>query len=77
MKNCVCLEWYLANSLAAALSEPAVYRLLTFHVLNIISLFLLRDASSRNTPLRRSEWGSILPPDCFVSRGSISPMSNS
>src|SRR5215469_6936277 len=23
-------------------------------------------------PPRRSEWGSILPPDCFVSRGSIS-----
>ena len=25
-------------------------------------------------PPGRSEWGSILPPDCFVSRGSISPM---
>ena len=25
-------------------------------------------------PPRRSEWGSILPPYCFVSRGSISPM---
>src|SRR5215469_3681349 len=36
-----------------------------------MSLFLLRDTSSRNTPPRRSEWGSILPPDCFVSRGSI------
>jgi hypothetical protein len=23
-------------------------------------------------PLRRSEWGSSLPPDCYVSRGSIS-----
>jgi len=33
---------------------------------------LLRDASSRNIPPRRSEWGSNLPPDCFVSRGSIS-----
>jgi len=33
---------------------------------------LLRDASSRNTPPpRRSEWGSNLPPDCFVSRGSM------
>ena len=43
---------YLANSLAAALSEPALYRLLTFHAPNIISLFffLLRDASARNTP---------------------------
>jgi len=25
------------------------------------------------TPPQRSEWGSSLPPDCFVSRGSISP----
>jgi hypothetical protein len=24
------------------------------------------------TPPRRSEWGSSLPPDCFVSRGNIS-----
>jgi hypothetical protein len=39
---------------------------------------LVRDASSRNTPPpRRSQWGSILPPDCFVSRGGISPVSNS
>jgi hypothetical protein len=40
-----------------------------------MSLFLLRlrDTSSRNTPTpRRSEWGSSLSPDCFVSRGSIS-----
>ena len=34
---------------------------------------LLRGTSSRNTPPRRSVWGSSLPPDCFVSRGSISP----
>ena len=64
---------YLANSLAAAVSEPALYRLLTFHVPNKMSLFLLRDTSFRNTPPRRSEWGSSLPQDCFVSRGSISP----
>ena len=39
-----------------------------------MSLFrcLLRDTSSRNTPPRRSEWGNSLPPDRFVSRGSIS-----
>ena len=30
---------YLANSLAAAVSEPALYRLLTFHVPNLASLF--------------------------------------
>ena len=41
---------YLANSLAAAVSEPALYRLLTFHVPNKMSLFLLLDTSSRNTP---------------------------
>jgi hypothetical protein len=36
---------------------------------------LLRDTPPRNTPpphQRRSEWWSSLPPDCFVSRGSIS-----
>ena len=38
-------------------------------------VYLTCDAASRNTPPRRSEWGSILPPDCFVPRGSISPMS--
>ena len=63
---------YLANSLTAAVSEPVIYRLLTFHVPNKMSLFLLRD-TSRNTPSRSSEWGSSLPPDCFASRGSISP----
>jgi hypothetical protein len=30
---------YLANSLAAAVSEPALHRLLTFHVPNRMSLF--------------------------------------
>ena len=34
---------YLANSLATAVSEPALYRLLTFHVPKTMSLFLLRD----------------------------------
>jgi hypothetical protein len=65
---------YLANSLSAALSEPALYRLLTFHVPNKMSLylFLLHDASPRNTPHRRTEWGSSLPPDSFASRGFIS-----
>ena len=53
--------------------EPTLYRLLTFRVPKKMSLFLLRDTFPRNTPPRRSEWGSSLPPDCFVSRGSISP----
>ena len=30
---------YLANSLAAAVSEPALYRLLTFHVANLMYIF--------------------------------------
>jgi hypothetical protein len=30
----------LANSLAAAVSEPALYRLLTFHVTNIVPVFV-------------------------------------
>ena len=41
-----------------------------FHVRNKMSLFLLSDTSP---PPGRSEWESNLPPDCFVSRGSISP----
>jgi hypothetical protein len=44
---------YLANSLAAAVSEPALYRFLTFHVPTRMSLFHfleLRDTSSGNTP---------------------------
>jgi len=61
---------YLANSLAAAVSVPALYRLLTFHVPNKMSLFLLR---YKHSPSWRSEWGSSLPPDCFISRGTISP----
>jgi hypothetical protein len=38
------------------------------------SYLRLRDTSSRNTPPRRSEWGSSLPPEYFVSRGSISTL---
>ena len=42
---------YLANSLVTAVSEPALYMLLTFHVPKTMSLFrcLLRGASPRNT----------------------------
>ena len=32
-------DFYLANSLAAAESEPALFRLLTFHIPNLMSLF--------------------------------------
>ena len=41
---------YLANSLAAAIRDTVLYRLLTFQVPNNMSLFLLRllDTSSRN-----------------------------
>jgi hypothetical protein len=35
-------------------------------------LCLLRDTPPRKTQPRRSEWGSSLPPDCFVPRESIS-----
>ena len=40
---------------AAAIGDPAFYRLLTFQVPSNMSLFLLRlrDTSSRNTPLPR------------------------
>jgi len=51
---------YLANFLAAAISEPALYRLLTFHVPNKMSLFLLRDTTSRNTPPAGDpSWGVV------------------
>jgi hypothetical protein len=54
--------------------KPAQSRPHTFHVPTRMSLFrfLQRDISSRDATPRRSEWGSSLPPDCFVSRGSIS-----
>ena len=32
-------DFYHANSLATALSEPALYKLLTFHVPYVMSLF--------------------------------------
>jgi hypothetical protein len=67
-------DLYVANFLAGVIIDPALYRLLTFQVSSNTSLLLLRlrDTSSKNTPLRRSEWGSSLLPDCFVSGGSIS-----
>jgi len=50
--------------------QPNPVRIPTSHLLEIHPM--LRDVSSRNTPPpRRSEWGSSLPPDCFVSRASI------
>ena len=45
------------------------------HVPNFISPCIMRDASPKNTPPRRTEWESSLPPDCFISRGSIMPAS--
>jgi hypothetical protein len=56
---------YLANSLAAVKSA------LTFHVPNKMSLFCCAILPLETLPPWRSEWGSSLPPDCFVSRGSI------
>ena len=43
---------YLANFLAAAVIERTLYRPLTFHIPDKMSLFLclVRDATSRNTP---------------------------
>jgi len=48
---------YLANSLAATISEPDLYRLLTFQVPNLMSLFLvLRLYQSISPGLRLSVW---------------------
>ena len=44
---------YLANSLGAAISEPALYRLLTFHIPNLMSLFRCLAYQSINPGLRQ------------------------
>ena len=64
---------FLANSLASAVSEPTLYRLLTFHVPKKCPFSCCAIPPREKLPPRRSERGSSLPPDCFVSRGSISP----
>ena len=57
------------------LCQPNPVHISTSH-LNFISLRILLDVSPKNTPPRRSECGSSLPPDeNFVSRGSIMPAS--
>ena len=57
---------YLANYLAAAVSEPTLYRLLTFHVPKTMSLFrcLLR-GTSRNTPLPEVRVGEYFTSGLF------------
>jgi hypothetical protein len=64
---CLTSFWYLITySIVQSPSWEA-----NWHVPNFIPLCILRDASPRNTPPRRSEWGSSLPPDCSVARGRI------
>ena len=62
-----------ANWFAASQEIPRISRNLKFHYRTHKRPLLckLRDASPRNTPRRRSEWGSCLPPDCFAFRGII------
>ena len=43
---------YVANSLAAGISEPALYRLLTFHVPNLLSLLRCLDRSRVSVQVR-------------------------
>jgi len=50
------------------LGQPNPVHIPTSHLLEI---HMLRDISPRNTPPRRSEWGSSLSQDCFVSRANI------
>ena len=45
---------YLANSLAAAVSEPALYRLFTLQVPNLISLFYCVCCTKRSVKVRGS-----------------------
>src|SRR5215469_8786211 len=56
-----CSQLMVSNSLAAAISERTLYRLLTFHVPNRMSLFCF--LKLRDTPSGRTEWGSSSPPD--------------
>jgi len=51
---------YLANSLAAAVSEPALYRLLTFHLQNLVSLFRCLGGTKVSVQVR------VLLFECFV-----------
>ena len=44
---------YLANSLPAAVNEPALNRLLTFHVPNLMSLVSLHTSSQSSSPCPR------------------------
>jgi hypothetical protein len=61
------LSLFWANSIQSPQPPPTSWRS------SLKKNLRLRDTSSRNTPPpRRSEWGSSLCPECFVSRGSIS-----
>jgi len=68
-KNVVNNDWFHQTMESANESIHSMY------LKRSLFLCLLRDTASINNPPphRRSEWGSNLPPDCFVSRGSISP----
>jgi hypothetical protein len=70
---------YLANSLAAAISDPALYRLLTFHVPSNMYLFhlRLRDTSSRNTPSPEDPNGGVVYLRIVLSPEEASLMGNS
>ena len=58
---------YLANSLPAAICEPSLYRLLTFHVPNKMSPFLclVRDATTWNTPPPKIRVGEYITSGLF------------
>jgi hypothetical protein len=53
---------------------PPWFNVVTFHV-PMLYWRALRGVSSRDTPPRRSEWGSSLSPERFISRRSISHIS--
>ena len=53
---------YLANSLAAAVSEPALYRLLTFQVPNLMSFFRYLCGSEVSVRIRDLTY------ECFITR---------
>ena len=60
---------YLANSLAAAVSEPALYRLLTFQVPNILSAFRYLYRTTESVQVRGFVCEYFVTKYVFTARG--------
>jgi hypothetical protein len=66
---------YFETSSATVLSEPALYRLLTFDVPNLISIFFrLGRLSKESVQVRGFLWSFVT--SLFLGQGVVSPMAN-